>query len=295
MSKKSFIKLKKKERYYVAVLLFVAVATCYYRGFYAPRTEDIEYLVEELETAEIEKVSIEMDIPDLTQSKEELERKNALYTTKLEELSIEEEQILASSEVTTLLETFTRLSEDLDMEVVYVRSKKQETKSKDSSYRDFIIEMSYISSFPVSVKYTKRLEKISDYLKIDDAMMTIEKEQETPRTYLVLSTKISDENKSREKAVGKDVPDSKKFIREGKEDPFTTSEKPYDKMIFMETGISSLMRSEGKAAAIIDGKIWKIGDIMMDREIVDIMLNKIIVKEGSRLYEIVPGSQKGDK
>lgn len=279
--------LKKREMILIAFLSVIIVATIYYRKFHRPRSLEYQEARQRLDSAKIQKLSIESEMPNIISFEKKLKGKENLYRTKLKEIHKEEEKILTPPEITRLLETIIKSGLDMNIETVYIKSKELLDKKKEGYYTDYLIDFHYISSFANSVEYIGRLEKISDYMKIEEVKMEIEKEGEfLPHTYLVLST-IINEKGAPKKALKEVMAKPEDIIqRAKKQDPFTTKEKPYKKELPVELNLNAILWSEKNQAAIIDGQIRKVGDQIKELEVIEILPDRVILQEGNRLYEL---------
>ena len=280
--------LKKNEILLVIFLGLVIIGAIYYRGFYCPQTLEFQKTKNSFESAKIKKISLESQMPHMISLERAFKDRKKLYKIRLDKIEEEEKKILAPSEITVLLESIAKSGMDLDVEIVYIKSKEPSKKRTSESvyYADYLIDLHYISSFANSVQYISRLEEISDYLKVEDVKMEIEKQGESqPHTYVLLSTIINEKASRTPQGLLKEIMSKPEEIKI--EDPFSTQAKPYNKELPVKLTLSAILWGEKNQAAVIDGQIKRVGDMIGKLEVKDILPDKVILRDGNKFYELI--------
>ena len=131
-------RLKDKERLLIIVLAVSIAFTAYYRKCYIPQSTILDGARSSLESAELKKLSLESQLPDVAGYKATLSKKSEIYNNILQEIQAEEAKMFASADVTRLLETITKLGLDLDIKIVYIKSKEPGEKDKAYLYETYL-------------------------------------------------------------------------------------------------------------------------------------------------------------
>ena len=154
-------KLKTKERLYLLAFIFIVISVFYYRKFHHPQSSDISRLRERIEAAYVQKVTLIEDMPDITDSKNSLDKYKEDYKDIFKRIDEEESEIIDLSRETFLVDKITKLAEKNNIEIVYIKSKKPKQKKQQEEggvyYTDLVIDMHYTSSFSNSTLSSRRV------------------------------------------------------------------------------------------------------------------------------------------
>ena len=221
-------------------------------------------------------VKLKSQIPDIQKEKEALNAaKRSLNFLKTQLASLEL-QLPTYGRIPQLLGELMRQSSGYSIDFISIRPKKDKKKE----YPELIIEMKFNSHYSDFANYLNRLESLSQFLRTTDIAMEEMKDgfRGTLDVTLTLATLLSEEEEPQKEDV-----EEPEFARPFtiRRSPFTSEFRPdQERAKEGEFQLSGIVPSGKQPTAIINDEVYRVGDIIGDKKVKQILPNMVILTDG---------------
>lgn len=274
--------LGKKQKILIWLLVFAVLINLYINEIFMPRFKQLSIFKNKSEELANHIFTVKAAMPSLEGDKtqvSELKRTNKQFHKELDGL---EKELPKSYRTPQLLGELAAQASGLKIEFDYIKPLAA-SEAMEKEYSRIDIELQFSSPYYDFLGYLNKLENLSSYLNIQEIIIEEMKESnfrgETTVT-LIISALLNKEqaflknlNKEEKTPVLEDFFKRNLFV------PESTDVKGYVKE--SKYVLSGITFSGEKSTAIINGEIYKIGDTLDNKGVIEqILLNMVIIKYG---------------
>lgn len=274
---KQFNRLQKRQR---TLALFLAAATLfsfYYNAIYKPQSSALARVKTELANVNNRLLRLKSQIPDI--QKETLgDAKRNLETLKAQ-LSSLELQLPTTGRIPQLLGELVRQAQGYSIDFVSIRPKAGREKKK---YAELAIEMKFNSTYSDFANYLNRLESLSQFLSASDIAMEEMKDgfRGESDVTLTLATLLGEAEASIPGEIKEPAQPAPLPIERN---PFLSKFRPVKEGEKKdEFQLSGIISSAKAPTAIINNEVYRIGDIIGNKKVKQILPNMVILTDGRK-------------
>lgn len=271
-----FNKLGKRQRLLVLLLIGSIIFSLYYNIVYKPQKGNLRRSKAAYSSLNnrIEKLKLQM--PDIEREKAGLARARKSYEELRAELARLEAQLPSQARVPQLLGELVRQAQGLGIDFVSIKPKPTKEKAE---YARLDIEMKFIAKYTGLVNYLHRLEKIAQFLNTTSVAMEETRDglREESQMTLNLTTLLAE--KGAEVAEFREAPLPQPISVE--RSPFVSEFRPGLKTEEKERyRLSGIISRSGQSTAIINDEVYRLGDMVDNMKVIEILPNKVILSDG---------------
>ncbi|MCK4649529.1 type 4a pilus biogenesis protein PilO [bacterium] len=279
---KQFNRLEKRYQGLILLLVAVILFSLYIRLVYRPQAESLRRLRSEFTSLDNQATRLKAQIPDVEKEKETLARTEEDYHALKKQLASLEARLPILGSVPQLLGEVVGQASGYKIDFVSLRSKTTEGKEE---YRQLNIEIKLNADYPNFVNYLHRLENISPFLILTDIVMKKMKEGFPAESEVTLNllTLLGERGEALARVPFVAPVTVKRNIFSFK---FRPAEKVKEKEEYELSGIT--LRGE-QSTAIINGEVYRIGDVIGNKRIKQILSSRVILideKRGSTILTL---------
>jgi|GEM_PF-1390721 len=274
---KQFNRLQRRQRTLVLFLTAVILFSFYYNAVYKPQSSSLARVKSELANVNNRLLKLKSQIPDIQKEKEALGAAKRNLDSLKAQLSSLELQLPTTGRIPQLLGELVRQAQGLPIDFVSIRPK---TSKEKKEYAELIIEMKFNSTYSDFANYLNRLESLSQFLKATDVAMEEMKDgfqgqSDVTLTLVTLLGEAGAVKPEEEKAPQFAAPLSIE------RNPFLSKFRPAregEKKV--EFQLSGIIASAKVPTAIINDEVYKVGDIIGNKKVKQILPNMVILTDG---------------
>lgn len=272
----NFKDLKKREKGILIIFICVIIVSGYYNLSYKPLERNINTYKLQNEKLAARAAEVRAKFPQIDKQKSNLETLNKEYDGLLEEISAIEEELPAKKSVSNLIGELTRLAKGFKLTSI----RKRVDEGED--YSRIYIELKFNAAYQETIDYISNLETISPFLKIEELEISQvqrksakEKEQATPVRIVLTSLLV--ETVLGEQLRAKEVKEQSPVAR----DIFVSKTKPVVPIRKSQLKLEGITYEQQFPTAIINGEVVKIGSVVEEYEVKEILSDRVVVAAGA--------------
>jgi len=274
---KQFNRLQKRQRTLVLFLAAAILFSFYYNAVYKPQSSALARVKTELTNVNNRLVKLKSQIPDIQKEKEALDAAKRNLETLKTQLSSLELQLPTTGRIPQLLGELVRQAQGYSIDFVSIRPK---TSKEKKEYAELIIEMKFNSTYSDFANYLNRLESLSQFLRASDITMEEMKDgfRAESDVTLNLATLLGE--------TGRTKPEEQKEPQFAaplsiERNPFLSKFRPTQEGAKKEEfQLSGIIASGKIPTAIINNEVYKVGDIIGNKKVKQILPNMVILTDG---------------
>ncbi len=279
-----FNKLGKRRKILVLLLTAALLFSLLFNVVYKPQRSALRKLQEKSVYLKNRAAKIKAKFPDTAEEKRSLAgARRSLENLRAQIVSMETELPLASSLPYLLGELIRQAS---GYAIDFTSIKQIVVTEKKSEYTRLNIEMEFNAGYSDFVNYLHRLENSSKFLTTTEIAMEEMKDgfKANSKFSIVLSTLLGE-------GTGDEIkisqgPKGAPFIEpiDIKRDPFISKFMPRrDKKKEKEYKLSGIISRGEKSTAIINGKVYRVGDFIGEEKVEQILPNMVMLANGREI------------
>jgi len=270
-----FNALDRRRRGLILLLCIVVLASGLFNTAYKPQRLALRKMERELRSLKSENRTIAARIPDISRDRRYAEEEERSLSVLQAELEMLESQLPRQPSQPRLLGELVAQASGYSIDFISIQPM---TEKKHRIYDRLDIEIRINAGDSEITNYLHRLENVSQYLRVNK--VTAEKTEKGPAyrpdATILLSTLLGTdlEKGSFEEEKGVAGPEAIVLERDpfgSKEESFSEEEGPQEHDL---TGI--VVRGE-RSTAIIDGRIYRLGDVIGDKTVRQILTNAVML------------------
>jgi len=272
-----FNSLKKREKTLVILLAITVAASGFFNIVYKPHRIALNKMKKELALLKDRATEVKAKIPDIAGEQRFLEEERRLAQVLKEELGSLESKLPQQNRLPQLLGELVTQASGYSIDFISIKPIPVEKKKV---YASVTIEMKFASGYSDLINYLNRLERISQYLSIATVTMEREKEDANSRSQvtLTLSTILGEgagtqETRPKEASLVQPIAIQR--------DPFVSRSEaqPQDEKK-QEHHVTGIISRKERSTAIVDGDAYRIGDVVGDKKIKEILPDMVVLSNG---------------
>ncbi len=274
---RQFNRLQKRQRTLVLFLAAAILFSFYYNAVYKPQSSALARVKTELTNVNNRLVKLKSQIPDIQKEKEALDAAKRNLETLKTQLSSLELQLPTTGRIPQLLGELVRQAQGYSIDFVSIRPKASKEKKE---YAELNIEMKFNSTYSDFANYLNRLESLSQFLRASDITMEEMKDgfRAESDVTLNLATLLGE--------TGQTKPEEQKEPQFApalsiERNPFLSKFRPVQEGAKKEEfQLSGIIASGKTPTAIINDEVYRVGDIIGNKKVKQILPNMVILTDG---------------
>ena len=296
-------KIGPKEKLWIVVWVSIVLMSVYYRFQYQPRALKIKEAVRQINSLNRDKMTLRAKQPNIEKRKQDLAELKQQISTSYEQLSVAEQKLVDVQNIDALLDSLVKDRGKFELVLNSIRPVQQkEPSTMESSrnqkqidpYRKLKIQLDVFSTFQGLVNYIAFLEQMRPYQEVEGLKVKVEgKEVSRPHAVFLISVLLGESSETKEirrKEIFGLLEDV--ASREAK-DPFLTAERPKEVVQAVGLELTGIFSEEGQpVAAMINNEIYRIGDVIDNKKVVNIEANRVLLERGNRRFVLTPSQQQ---
>ena len=272
---KQFNAFDRRRRILILLLIGTVIVSGLFNIVYKPQRDTAYRMRRESESLNRKVDDMRSKIPDMKREERLISEEKRSLRILQEELSSLEAQLPRQSGLPQLLGELVAQASGYSIDFISI---KPLPAKKKKEYAHMDIEMKFNAAYSDLTNYLRRLENVSQFLAVSD--VTMEKMKDKPsETTLILSTILGEAGRkpplSEQEAVAAVEPIALK------RDPFVSQEvKEIEKETKQAYRLSGTVSRGRRSTAIIDGNVYRIGDVIENKTIKKILPNMVVLGNG---------------
>lgn len=274
---RQFNRLQKRQRTLVLFLAAVISFSFYYNAVYKPQSSVLAKVKMELSNVNNRLVKLKSQIPDTQKEKEALNTAKGNLETLKTQLSSLESQLPTTGRIPQLLGELVRQAQGYSIDFVSIRPK---TSKEKKEYAELNIEMKFNSTYSDFANYLNRLESLSQFLRATDIAMEEMKDGFRAESDVTLNlAALLGETEAVKPEEVKELQFAAPLTIE--RNPFLSKFRPAQEGAKKaEFQLSGIIASGKTPTAIINDEVYRVGDIIGNKKVKQILLNMVILTDG---------------
>ena len=277
-----FNHLRRRERMLIVLFLLTILFSFYFRVMFQPQMRELRDFRLEIEGIENQITQLEIQIPNLPELRSDFHKAEKDLESLKDDLSKVDARLPSQGRIPNLLGELVKKASAGGVEFVSIKPKKSENKG---DYQKLILDIKINAIYEDFVNYLNRLESITNLFKtiqvdireIDDE--GLRGKLDITLVLAILFKKTDGDDISLEGKKG-NVP-----VFNLSRNPFSSNCKveTVEKIDLVISGITM-----GKLPiAIINDEIYKIGDSIKERKIIELHPDKVVFSSGSDTVDLI--------
>jgi len=277
---RQFNRLKTRQRTLVLFLAAAILFSFYYNAIYKPQSSALARVKTELTNVNNRLVKLKSQIPDIQKEKEALNAAKRNLDSLKTQLSSLELQLPTTGRIPQLLGELVRQAQGYSIDFVSIRPK---TSKEKKEYAELSIEMKFNSTYSDFANYLNRLESLSQFLRATDIGMEEMKDgfRAESDVTLNLTTLLGETGETKPE----ELKESPQFAAplSIERNPFLSKFRPAQEGVKKEEfQLSGIIASGRTPTAIINNEVYKVGDIIGNKKVKQILSNMVILTDGRK-------------
>lgn len=274
---KQFNRLQKRQRTLALFLAAAILFSFYYNAIYKPQSSGLARVKTELANVNNRLLRLKSQLPDIQKEKETLGAAKRNLETLKAQLSSLELQLPTTGRIPQLLGELVRQAQGLLIDFVSIRPKASKEKKE---YAELSIEMKFNSTYSDFANYLNRLESLSQFLSASDIAMEEMKDgfRGESDVTLTLATLLGEAEAPSPGEIKEPAQPAPLSIERN---PFLSKFRPAQQGEKKdEFQLSGIISSAKAPTAIINNEVYRIGDIIGNKKVKQILPNMVILTDG---------------
>jgi Tfp pilus assembly protein PilO len=274
---RQFNQLQKRQRMLVLFLATAILFSFYYNAIYKPQSSHLAKVKTELTNINNRLVKLKSQLPDIQKEKEALDVAKRNLDSLKAQLSSFELQLPTTGRIPQLLGELVRQAQGLPIDFVSIRPK---TSKEKKEYAELIIEMKINSTYSDFANYLNRLESLSQFLRATDIAMEERKDGFPGQSDVTftLATLLGEAGETKPEELKEPQFAAPLAIERN---PFLSKFRPAQEGAKKEEfQLSGIIASGKTPTAIINNEVYRVGDIIGNKKVKQILPNMVILTDG---------------
>ena len=275
-----YTKLKKREKIMVAAVIAVISVSAYTQIFYKPLAESIERDIFKIEKLNTRLAKVNLGRTETSDEAERVAKLNTECSALLKEIDLLEKKLPSKQGMSGLIGEIVDLAKQEKIKIKSMRQKIQTGKE----YSMFFVEIRFDAPFHEAVRYIKRLETISPFLKIEEFEINNpikETDKKKGLARLVLSSLLGDIPFS-EKLKAKDIEGLPEKFR----DIFVSKAQPFKSERKIGLKLEGITYNSEVPTGILSGEVIKEGSEIKGFKVIKILPSEVLLSDGDQNYTL---------
>ncbi|GEM_PF-3131659 len=274
----SFRKIGKREKVLVIALISLAAALLCYGIIYRPLAMSIRADKSRIEKTKARIADVRKGFPELSEREIRINELNAECDKLIDEIKSLESRLPSRAAASRLIGEITRLAKGVKLESIRRRIEK------GAGYSRIFVELKIDASFIDAVRYVKRLENISPFIRVEEFEISQPRSKKSKKgvpARLVISSLLG-ETPFSEQLRAMEAEDALGDFR----DIFVSGARPVSLKPKVHMRLDGITYDPGMPTGIINGEVVKEGSEIKNLLVKKIMPDMVILTDGVQDYTL---------